>query len=120
MPWAGVLEARAAMRAMQNCLSPDFSYHGVSLEAVGMKTALIQEVRTLRRAQGLVRVRGHGNAQRSRLAVLLRAWLPARQLGVQGGRRARHPPGQNGCLYLGKCWASLSGGGSAGCGGSER
>lgn len=27
-----------AMKAMQNCLNPDFSYHRVSLEAVGVKT----------------------------------------------------------------------------------
>lgn len=113
-----------ATKAVQNCLNPDFSYHRVSLKAVGMKTVCIDSRSTYplegsRACTGPWAKLSHGSARRSRLAVLLHPWLPSRQLGMQGRRRACHPSEQNVFLYLGKCWASLSRGSSASYDGSE-
>lgn len=69
---------------MQNGLSPDISYHEVDLEAVGMRTELIREVRMLWTAQGLLRVQEQNSAtemQRSQLTILLCPWLASRGRG---------------------------------------
>lgn len=66
---------------MQNRLNPDMFYHGVGLEAVGMRTELIQEVHMLWRAQVLIWVREQNSAtemQRSQLTILLCPWLASR------------------------------------------
>jgi len=103
----------SAMKAVQNCLSPDFSYHRVSLEALGMKTVCIDSRSTYpsessRACTGPWAKLSYGNTQRSWPTLLLHPWMASRQLGMQGRHRACHPSKQNVSLYLGKCWASLS------------
>lgn len=45
--WPGCWERLLAVKAKQNFLNPGMFYHGVDLEAAGMRTALIQEVHML-------------------------------------------------------------------------
>lgn len=70
-----------AVKIMQNCLNPGPFYHGVDLEAVGMRTVLIQEVHMLWAAQGLIWACEQNSAtemQRFQLTILLCSWLASR------------------------------------------
>lgn len=79
----------SAVKAVQNCLNPGFSYLRVNLEAVDMKTnctdsSSMYPSESSSTCVGLWAKLSYGSAQRSQLAVLLCPWLASRELGMQG------------------------------------
>lgn len=114
VPWVGVLEDRAAafdneshakLPPSRLCLPQGESGSCWHENCIDLSMYPLESSRT---CTGPWAKLSYGEARRSRLTVLLHPWLVYGQLGMQGRHRPCHPSVQRVCLYLGKCWASLS------------